>query len=137
MANEKAWWRDEWFVPKTIQQAQYMNKVNQATIPGQVKDFCRYVASKATWKHTTKPENSYYPCYATHDTIEIEMGRSTQYVSDAKKMALQLGWAQVLHRPGTSDLIWPALGVDDESIPKREKRERWERGDDWPVDDSE
>jgi hypothetical protein len=32
----------EWFIPKTIQHAQYINFVNQALIPHEVKDLCRY-----------------------------------------------------------------------------------------------
>ena len=65
-----------WFIDKRIQQAQFMNKVNQATLSGPVKDFLRYIASKVTWKHTTQPSKSYTPCYASQDTIEIQMGRS-------------------------------------------------------------
>jgi hypothetical protein len=84
-----------------------MNKVNEAWIPCQVKDLCRYIASKATWKHTDGESRSYKPCWATQDTIEIQMARSRHFVTDAKKRALELGWIQVLHREGTSDLIWP------------------------------
>lgn len=126
--RENEEWRNYWFVDKRTQQAQYMNKVNQAWIPHQVKDFCRYVASKATWNHTNKAK-AYYPCFATHDMIEIEMNRSRDYVAKAKSLALSLGWIQVLHRQGTSDLIWPRIGVDDDSVKQKSKRESWGRED--------
>ena len=126
--NEKEEWRNYWFVDKSIQQAQYMNKVNEAWIPFNVKDFCRYIASKATWRHSD-PKKAYYPCFATHDTIEIQMNRSRDYVSDAKKRALELGWIQVLHRAGTSDLIWPRIGVGDEQVIQKKRRESWARSD--------
>jgi hypothetical protein len=125
-------WRNYWFVEKTIQQAQYMNKVNEAWIPHNVKDFCRYIASKATWRHTDA-KKAYYPCFATHDTMEIQMNRSRDYVSDAKKKALELGWVQVLHRAGTSDLVWPRIGVEDEEIKRKKKRESWGRSELKPV----
>jgi len=124
-----------WFVPKNIQQAQYLNIVNAAWIPHEVKDFCRYVASKATWKHTKEPSKSYSPCYATHDTIQIQMNRSSDYVSKAKRMALDLGWIQVRHRGGTSDHIWPVIGVDDPNIQRKKRRESWGREDLKPLDD--
>ena len=127
-------WKGKWFVDKKIQQAQYMNRVNEAWIPHEVKDFCRYVASKATWNHSKNPEKSYYPCYATFDTIEIQMNRSTGYISKAKRMALELGWIQVMHRSGTSDLIWPRIGEDDPSIRRKTRRETWGRQDFDPVD---
>ena len=126
--NEKEEWRNYWFVDKSIQQAQYMNKVNEAWIPFNVKDFCRYIASKATWRHSD-PKKAYYPCFATHDTIEIQMNRSRDYVRDAKKRALELGWIQVLHRAGTSDLIWPRIGVEDEQVIRKKRRESWARSD--------
>ena len=126
--NEKEEWRNYWFVDKSIQQAQYMNKVNEAWIPFNVKDFCRYIASKSTWRHSD-PKKAYYPCFATHDTIEIQMNRSRDYVSDAKKRALELGWIQVLHRAGTSDLIWPRIGVEDEQVIRKKRRESWARSD--------
>lgn len=118
-----------WFIPKSIQQAQYLNLVNAAWIPHEVKDLCRYVASKATWKHTKNEEKSYTPCYATHDTIEIQMARSTDYIAKAKKKALALGWIQVRHRAGTSDQIWPVIGVDDPDVMPRVKRVSWGRED--------
>lgn len=123
-----------WFIDKSIQQAQYMNHVNQALIPGQVKDFCRYVASKATWNHTKELSKSYEPCFASQDTIEIQMGRSRDYVTEAKKNALELGWIQVKHRQGTSDLIWPRIGDNDPSIKPKFKREKWGREDYEPVE---
>jgi len=124
-------WKNKWFVDKNIQQAQYLNEVNSALIPGQVKDLCRYIASKSTWNHTKRSEDSYKPCWATHDTIEIQMGRSRNYVSTAKERALELGWIQVLHRPKTSDLIWPAIGINDPSIKPRQRRDSsfWGRED--------
>lgn len=124
-----------WYVPKSIQQAQYLNIVNSAWIPHEVKDLCRYVASKATWKHTKEPNKSYSPCYATHDTIEIQMNRSSDYISKAKRMALDLGWIQVRHRAGTSDQIWPVIGVEDPNVQKRVRRESWGREDLKPLDD--
>jgi hypothetical protein len=124
-----------WFIKKSIQQAQWMNMVNAAWIPHDVKDLCRYVASKATWEHTKKPENSYTPCYATHDTIEIQMNRSTDYVAKAKKKALELGWIQVRHRAGTSDQIWPVIGEDDPDIKQRKRRESWGREDLVPLEE--
>lgn len=122
-------WENRWFIEKGIQQAQYMNKVNESLIPGQIKDLCRYVASKASWNHTKGAEYSYKPCWATHDTIEIQMGRSRKYVAAAKKAALELGWIQVLHRPGTSDLIWPRIGDEDPTLVQRVKRPSWGRED--------
>lgn len=113
-----------WFVSKSIQQAQYMNKVNSALIPGKVKDFLRYIASKATWKHTTKPSKSYTPCFASQDTIEIQMGRSRDYVTTAKKMAIELDWIVVMEIDGYRHEIYPAIGKDDLSIKRREKRVR-------------
>jgi hypothetical protein len=110
-----------------------MNKVNEAWIPCQVKDLCRYIASKATWKHTDGETKSYKPCWATGDTIEIQMGRSRKFVTDAKKQALALGWIQVLHREGTSDLIWPRIGEEDPTIKRRVKRDNWGREDISPI----
>lgn len=131
---QKNEWETHWYVDKTIQQAQYLNKVNESLLPGQVKDFCRYIASKATWKHTSGMEKSYKPCWATQDTIEIQMGRSRKYVTQAKKAALELGWIQVLGRPGTSDLIWPRIGDDDLTIKVRTKRDSWGRDDIKPIE---
>ena len=130
--NEREEWRNHWFVDKKIQQAQYMNKINEAWIPYNVKDFCRYIASKATWGHSNK-QKAYYPCFATHDTIEIQMNRSRDYVRDAKRRAIELGWVQVLHRAGTSDLIWPCIGVEDEQLERKQRRESWARRDLTPV----
>jgi hypothetical protein len=132
--NQEIEWRNYWYVDKEIQQAQYLNKVNEALIPGQVKDFCRYIASKATWRHTSGKEKSYKPCWATQDTIEIQMGRSRKYVTQVKKVALELGWIQVLGRSGTSDLIWPRIGSNDPSIKARTKRDSWGRDDITPID---
>lgn len=127
-------WEGKWFVSKEIQQAQYLNKVNEAWIPGQVKDLCRYIGSKATWKHTDATK-SYTPCYATQDTIEIQMGRSRKYVTAAKKKALELGWIQVLKREDSSDLIFPRIGENDPNVKQRVKRQRWEREDLVPVEE--
>lgn len=112
-----------WFIDDlSIQQAQYMNMVNAAAIPGQAKDFCRYIASKCTWDHKRPKEKKYQPCYATQDTIEIQMGRCTQYVTDAKKAAIKFGWVIVKHRKGTSDQIFPAIGLEDDEIAKKNER---------------
>ena len=78
-------------------------------------------------------KKAYYPCFATHDTMEIQMNRSRDYVSDAKKKALELGWVQVLHRAGTSDLVWPRIGVEDEEVKRKKKRESWGRSELKPV----
>lgn len=123
-----------WFIDKSIQQARYMNIVNAAWLPSQVKDLCRYIASKATWNHSKSKDKSYTGCYATHDTIEIEMNRSKDFVRKAKKKALELGWIQVLERPGTSDLIFPVIGEDDPSINRRVKRDKWIRDDIQPIE---
>lgn len=128
-------WRDSWFVEKSIQQAQYMNKVNQAQLPPGVKDFCRYVASKATWRHTKNPDKSYYPCYASQDTIQAEMNRSSAFITKVKQESLELGWIQVLHRQGTSDLIWPCIGIDDPDITPKVRRLSWGREDLQAVND--
>jgi hypothetical protein len=118
-----------WFIDKTVQQAQYLNVVNNALIPCQVKDLCRYIASKATWRHTGGGSKSYKPCFASQDTIQIQMGRSRKYVTEAKKKALELGWVQVRHRPGTSDQIYPRIGTDDPTIIPKGKRDYWARED--------
>jgi len=107
---------EPWFVPENIQQAQWMNLVNNAAIPGQAKEFCRYIASKATWNHSKRDTKKYQPCYATQDTIEIQMGRSTDYVTKAKQAAVYYGWVIVKHRPGTSDYIYPAIGLENEEL---------------------
>ena len=120
-SNEK-----KWFVAKEIQQAQFMNKVNQALLPGPVKDFLRYIASKATWDNKTRPLDAYTACYASQDTIQIQMNRSRDYVSKAKKKALALGWIVVLKTEGSSDQIFPRIGNDDPSVKVRVKRVRWE-----------
>lgn len=121
-----------WFIDKRIQQAQFMNKVNQATLPGPVKDFLRYIASKVTWRHTTEPKKSYEPCYASQDTIEIQMGRSKDYVTKAKKEAIALGWVQV-DKSKSSDRIYPVIGVNDPTVKVKVKRERWIREDIKPI----
>ena len=119
--NEK-----NWFVDKEIQQAQFMNKVNQALLAGPVKDFLRYIASKATWDNKKRPHDAYTACYASQDTIQIQMNRSRDYVSKAKKRALELGWIVVLKTEGSSDQIFPRIGKDDPSVKVRVKRVRWE-----------
>ncbi len=103
-------------------------------IPCQVKDLCRYIASKATWNHTDPSVKSYQPCWASQDTIEIQMGRSKKFVTAAKKKALELGWIQVLHREGKSDYIYPCIGRNDPNVKVKEKRERWAREDIDPID---
>lgn len=127
--------KDRWYIDKKIQQAQYMNKVNEAWIPHQVKDLCRYIASKATWNHTKPGVKSYQATYVSQDTIEIQMNRSRNYVTAAKKKALELGWIQVLSREGSSDLIWPTIGIDDPTIEPRVRREVWGREGLEPVQD--
>jgi len=127
----------DWFLDKSIQQAQYLNKVNQAAIPYLAKDFCRYIASKCTWDHKKPGVKKYQPCYATQDTIEIQMDRSTQYVTDAKKAAVKYGWVMVKKRSGTSDQIYPAIGLEDDEIAKKneaKKREnsKWLKSDLFP-----
>jgi len=62
------------------------------------------------------------------------MNRSRDFVSKAKKKALELGWIQVLHRPGTSDLIWPRLGADDPTVTRKQPRENWGRDDLHPIE---
>jgi hypothetical protein len=114
--------KEPWFIDKSIQQAQYMNMVNAAAIPGQAKDFCRYIASKATWNHTKPGVKKYQPCYSTQDTIEIQMGRSSDYVTNAKQKAIHYGWVVVKHRSHTSDQIWPSIGVEDDEIAKKNKK---------------
>ena len=126
-----------WFLDKSIQQAQYLNKVNQAAIPYLAKDFCRYIASKCTWDHTKPDVKKYQPCYATQDTIEIQMDRCTQYVTDAKKEAVKYGWVIVQHRKGTSDYIYPAIGLESDEIAKKneaKKRDssKWMKSDLFP-----
>lgn len=127
--------KDVWYVDKKIQQAQYMNKVNEALIPGQVKDLCRYIASKATWNHTKPNVKSYQPTFVSHDTIEIQMGRGRNYVAAAKKKALELGWIQVKKVAGSSDRIYPRIGTNDPTIKPRTKRERWAREDYLPIEE--
>jgi hypothetical protein len=123
-----------WYVPQNIQQAQYMNLVNQAWIPHEVKDFCRYIGSKATWNHSKDKNKSFSPCYARGDVIAIQMDRSADYINKAKKMALDLGWIQVQKRAGTSDNIFPTIGVDDPKIKRRSPREAWVREGLEPVE---
>lgn len=117
--------KKDWFVDTKIQQAQYMNKVNSALLPGQVKDFLRYIASKATWDNKTSPEKAYSACYAAQDTIEIQMGRSRDYVTKAKQKALEFGWIVVMKTDGSSDQIFPRIGVNDPAVKVKEKRVRW------------
>lgn len=117
--------KKDWFVDTKIQQAQYMNKVNSALLPGQVKDFLRYIASKATWDNKTRPDKAYSACYAAQDTIEIQMGRSRDYVTKAKQKALEFGWIVVLKKDGSSDQIFPRIGVNDPAVKFKEKRVRW------------
>ena len=114
-----------WFIDESIQMAQYMNEVNNAALKPQVKEFLRYVATKATWKHTND-QKSYSPCFASQDTIEIQMNRARNYVTEAKKQAVRLGWIMVHKTEGSSDLIFPRIGDDDPSVTKKEKRQRWE-----------
>lgn len=111
-----------WFVDEEIQQAQYINKVHQAAIPGNVKDFLKTIAGVATWRKSGKPRESYVPCYASQDTIQIYMSRSRDYVTKAKKKAQELGWIYVEEHKNQSHWIWPLLGEDDPAFKKKEKR---------------
>ena len=122
-----------WFVDKQIQHAQYVNLVNSASIPGQAKDFLRYIASKATWNKPNDPKNSYKPCYASHDTIEIQMGRCRDYVQKAKKQAENLGWIQVDDATGPSHHIYPVVGRNDPAIIRKVKRPNWVNKDIKPI----
>jgi hypothetical protein len=124
-----------WFVDKTIQQAQYMNVVNSAVLPGQVKDFLRYIASKATWNKPKDKDGSYGPCWASHDMMQIQMGRSSDYVSKAKQQAKELGWIQIDDSSGPSHHIYPVIGRNDPSITPKVKRPNWVNKDIKPVID--
>lgn len=119
-------WQEFWFVDKTIQQAQYMNKVNEAWISYDVKDLCRYIASRATWDHNNPEVLSYQGTTVSIDTIEIQMNRSEKYITKAKKKAIELGWLVVYNRYGTSCVTFPRIGHDDPAIQHREKRGGWE-----------
>jgi hypothetical protein len=117
-----------WFVDEEIQQAQYINKVHQAAIPGHVKDYLKTIAGVATWRKKGKPSESYVPCYATQDTIQIYMSRCRDYVTKAKKKAEELGWIYVEKNKGQSDWIWPLVGREDPDFKQKEKRVK---PDDW------
>ncbi len=119
-------WQNEWFIDKKIQQAQYMNKVNEAWIPYYVKDLCRYIASRATWDHTDPKVPSYQGTTVSIDTMEIQMNRDEKYIKRAKKKAIELGWLVVYNRYGTSCVTFPRIGIDDPEIQHREKRGGWE-----------
>ena len=86
-----------WYVDREIQQAQYLNKVNQACLPPEVKEFLHVIASVATWLKIDKktgevrPE-SYTPCYASQDTLQIYMNRCGSYITKAKKLAVEHVW---------------------------------------------
>ena len=119
----------EWFLDTKLQQAQYMNLVNNATIPHNVKDYLRYIASKCSWAGTKDPSRSYGPCFATQDVQEIQMDRSSDFITKSKRKALELGWIQVKKRQGTSDQIFPTVGWDDPTMKRRSPREKWLRED--------
>ena len=116
-----------WFLPENIQQAQYLNLVNNALLSHEVKDYLRYIATKCSWAGTKDPSRSYGPCFARQDVQEIQMDRSSDYISKAKRGALEFGWIQVRKRPGTSDEIYPTLGWNDPGISPRHPRESWVR----------
>lgn len=116
-----------WFLPVKIQQAQYLNLVNNALLTHEVKDYLRYIASKCSWAGTKDPSRAYGPCFARQDVQEIQMDRSSDYIAKAKRSALEFGWIQVRKRPGTSDEIYPTLGWDDPSVSPRYPRESWVR----------
>lgn len=118
-----------WFLDTKIQQAQYMNLVNQAVLPHDVKDYLRYIASKCSWAGTRDSSREYSPCFARQDVQEIQMDRSSDYIGKAKRKSLELGWIQVRKRAGTSDEIYPTLGWDDPDMVRRFPRETWVRGD--------
>lgn len=111
-----------WFLEEEIQQAQYINRVHQAALPGNVKDFLKTIAGIATWRKKGSPDQSYVPCYATQDTIEIYMSRSRDYVTRAKKKAEKLGWIYVEKNQGQSDWIWPLIGQEDPDFRQKSKR---------------
>lgn len=112
-----------------------MNLVNAAVLPGQAKDFLRYIASKATWNKPDKKDDSYKPCWASHDTMQIQMGRSSDYVSKAKAQAKALGWIQIDDASGPSHRIYPVIGRNDPSITPKVKRPNWVNKDIEPLDD--
>ena len=119
----------KWYLDPKIQQAQYMNLVNKALLPHYVKDYLRYIASKCSWAGMKDPSREYSPCFARQDIQEIQMDRSSDYIAKAKRKALELKWIQVKKRPGTSDEIYPTLGIDDPSMKRRYPRETWVRED--------
>lgn len=123
-----------WYVPFDVQQAQYMNLVNNAVIPHEAKDFLRYLASKCSWNHTKGEHKSYKPMYATIDTMGIHMDRSPDYIGKAKRLCLDLGWIQVVERPATSLLIYPVIGIDDPTMERKKPRENWLRPDLKPLE---
>ena len=122
-----------WYVPFDVQQAQYMNLINNAVLPHEAKDFLRYLASKCSWNHTKGKNSSYKPMYATIDTMSIHMDRSPDYIAKAKRLCLELGWIQVVERPSTSLLIYPVIGSDDPTRERKKPRENWLRQDLEPV----
>ena len=113
-----------WFIDEEIQQAQYINKIHEAVLPGQVKDFLKTIAGVATWRKTNNPEGSYVPCYASEDTLAAYLGRGGDYVTKWKKKAEELGWIYVVHNYPHSDWIWPLIGEDDPTMEKREPRDK-------------
>jgi hypothetical protein len=123
----------DWYLKPEIQQAQYLNLVNNALIPHYVKDYLRYIASKCSWAGTKDPTRSYSGCFARQDVQEIHMNRSSDYVGKAKRAALKLKWIQVKKRPGTSDEIFPTIGVDDPTMKQKFPRESWVRSDIKPI----
>lgn len=112
-----------------------MNLVNAALLPGQVKDFLRYIASKATWNKPNDAKGSYEPCWASHDLIQIQMGRSSDYVSKAKQRAKELGWIQIDDASGSSHRIYPVVGPNDTSITPKVKRPNWVNKEIKPIMD--
>ncbi len=124
----------QWYLQPEIQQAQYLNIVNNAVIPHFVKDYLRYIASKCSWAGTKDPSRSYSGCYARQDLQEIHMDRSSDYVAKAKRKALELKWIQVKKRLGTSDEIFPTIGIDDPTMEIKKPREFWVRTDVQPLE---
>jgi len=120
-----------WYIDTEIQQAQYLNILNKASLEPEVKEFLRVIASIATWRKIDKrtgkllPE-SYTPSYASNDFLAIAMSRSPSYVQKAKAKAQQLGWINYSHSPQymCSDWIWPVVGENDPTFKQHVIREK-------------
>lgn len=67
--------------------------------------------------------------------MQIQMGRSSDYVSKAKKQASDLGWIQIDDASGPSHHIYPVVGRNDPTIRQKVKRPNWVNKDISPVVD--